>query len=152
MSKLDIATISNSLISHQGPVDAEQLKGKYLGIYFSAHWCPPCRGFTPVLRKTYNQLKSEGQPFEVIFVSSDSSVHDFNEYYDSMPWLAVDFKSNTRQQLGNFFGVSSIPTLIMIDPEGNMINRNGRNAVASNPNGFPWASDGSEYYNICTLL
>ncbi len=21
---------------------------KVIGIYFSAHWCPPCRGFTPV--------------------------------------------------------------------------------------------------------
>jgi len=22
-------------------------------IYFSAHWCPPCRGFTPVLKDFY---------------------------------------------------------------------------------------------------
>ena len=22
-------------------------------IYFSAHWCPPCRGFTPVLTDFY---------------------------------------------------------------------------------------------------
>merc|ERR1712130_667492 len=30
------------------------LDDKYVGIYFSAHWCPPCRGFTPVLAESYN--------------------------------------------------------------------------------------------------
>jgi nucleoredoxin len=24
-----------------------------LAIYFSAHWCPPCRSFTPILSKFY---------------------------------------------------------------------------------------------------
>jgi len=24
-----------------------------LGLYFSAHWCPPCRAFTPELLKEY---------------------------------------------------------------------------------------------------
>ena len=26
---------------------------KLVGVYFSAHWCPPCRGFTPVLANHY---------------------------------------------------------------------------------------------------
>jgi nucleoredoxin len=26
---------------------------KLVAFYFSAHWCPPCRGFTPVLKKFY---------------------------------------------------------------------------------------------------
>ena len=33
---------------------AEALKGKQaVALYFSAHWCPPCRGFTPQLVETY---------------------------------------------------------------------------------------------------
>ncbi len=32
----------------------EALAGKKIvAFYFSAHWCPPCRGFTPVLKKFY---------------------------------------------------------------------------------------------------
>ena len=30
-------------------VDKTVLAGKTIGVYFSAHWCPPCRGFTPKL-------------------------------------------------------------------------------------------------------
>merc|ERR1712224_750716 len=38
-------------------------------VYFSAHWCPPCRGFTPVLSKAYSAY-DQGD-VEVVFVSSD---------------------------------------------------------------------------------
>eukprot|EP00568_Trieres_chinensis_P004522 CAMPEP_0183308366 /NCGR_PEP_ID=MMETSP0160_2-20130417/21574_1 /TAXON_ID=2839 ORGANISM="Odontella Sinensis, Strain Grunow 1884" /NCGR_SAMPLE_ID=MMETSP0160_2 /ASSEMBLY_ACC=CAM_ASM_000250 /LENGTH=71 /DNA_ID=CAMNT_0025472203 /DNA_START=95 /DNA_END=307 /DNA_ORIENTATION=- len=27
-------------------------------LYFSAHWCPPCRAFTPVLSDAYGAYKS----------------------------------------------------------------------------------------------
>ena len=33
---------------------SEVFAGKdFICIYFSAHWCPPCRGFTPVLKDFY---------------------------------------------------------------------------------------------------
>ena len=57
---------------------AEKLNGKkYKLLYFSAHWCPPCRGFTPELAKTYAKLKADGKDFELVFVSSDRSEDGF---------------------------------------------------------------------------
>ena len=50
---------------------AEALAGKKaVAIYFSAHWCPPCRGFTPKLAEMYSAtFKAKGM--EIVFASSD---------------------------------------------------------------------------------
>lgn len=50
---------------------SEALNGKAVGLYFSAHWCPPCRAFTPVLAEVYRTLKHKRDDFEVVFVSGD---------------------------------------------------------------------------------
>ena len=45
---------------------------KSVALYFSAHWCPPCRGFTPVAGDFYKSVAAtDASAFEVIFVSSD---------------------------------------------------------------------------------
>jgi nucleoredoxin len=36
----------------------DALNKHVVGLYFSAHWCPPCRGFTPNLVAKYNELKA----------------------------------------------------------------------------------------------
>ena len=44
--------ISGPLLDAKGKeVDKKVLQGKTVGLYFSAHWCPPCRTFTPNLVK-----------------------------------------------------------------------------------------------------
>ena len=45
---------------------------------------PPCRGFTPRLRETYKELMKQGKPFEVIFVSSDQSEEEFDDYFEQV--------------------------------------------------------------------
>ena len=52
-------------IKLQPPAARAALEGKVYGIYFSAHWCPPCRQFTPRLAQTYNALRAAGREFEV---------------------------------------------------------------------------------------
>jgi nucleoredoxin len=41
------------------------LKQKYVMLYFSAHWCLPCRQFSPNLAKAYAKLKELREDFEV---------------------------------------------------------------------------------------
>ena len=109
-----------------------------VGVYFSAHWCGSCRQFTPVLRKVYLNLKKAGQPFEIVFCSKDTDQKGFDEYFGSMPWLAVDYKNaELRDSLSQLFAVESIPRLVMLSPEG-VLNPNAKDDVMSNENGFPW--------------
>jgi len=116
------------------------LKGKVFGLYFSAHWCPPCRAFTPQLAEWYKKdLKGKG--FEVVFVSSDRDEASFKEYFAEQPWLALDYSNRkAKEELSNLFGVRGIPSLVIVDTDGSIINAEGRAAISGDPTGaeFPW--------------
>jgi len=123
-------------------VSADELKAraKVIGLYFSAHWCPPCRGFTPELVKAYTEhLKAKG--LEIIFVSSDKSPAEFGEYFGEMPWLAIPAGDKRKDALSKVFGVEGIPTFALVDATtGETITKNARNNVSRDPTGesFPW--------------
>jgi len=135
--------LGTKFVNNKGAVvTADELKDKVLGIYFSAHWCPPCRAFTPELVKTYNALKAAGKPFEIIFASSDQDEHAFKEYHNEMPWLAVPYEDRTRKNdLSKLYGVEGIPTFVLVNSDGQLITKNGRGAVSADPQGndFPWS-------------
>jgi len=125
----------------------EAIAGKTLGIYFSAHWCPPCRSFTPILADNYKAYKERGLPFEIVFSTADRDETSFNSYRAEMAaaggdWLAIPWKdSDRRQALDSLFGVSGIPCLVIVDENGRVINSNARGAIAKDTVGdnFPWA-------------
>lgn len=66
---------------------------KSVGFYFSAHWCPPCRAFTPKLVELYNEAQTTSNGFRLVFVSSDRDETSFDEYRSTMPWPAVPLNS-----------------------------------------------------------
>ena len=113
-------------------VSAAALKDKKIGLYFSAHWCPPCRKFTPMLVKAYNEMKADGKDFEIVFVSSDRSKKDMFNYMEEteMAWLAVSFKSDERAELKKRYGGSGIPKLVIIDDDGKVITSDARGHVS----------------------
>lgn len=57
-------------------------------------------------------------------------------------WLAVPFKEcrEERALLGHDAGVISIPTIFIVGPDGEVIAKNARDAIAADPKGenFPW--------------
>lgn len=113
---------------------------KAVALYFSAHWCGPCRGFTPEFAKWYtNDLKAKG--LEVVFVSSDKDDSSFKEYFAEQPWLALPYSARDKSnELSEKFEVSGIPSIAIVDSEGNTITTDGRSAISEDPKGehFPW--------------
>merc|ERR1711902_15772 len=123
------------------------LDGKDLVLYyFSAHWCPPCRQFTPMLKDFYE----EAEGIEIVFVSSDRSAEDMASYMKEShgDWLATEHNSavanNLKQKYGEqmlvvvklitvinttFAGVSGIPCLVVCKKDGTLVTKDGRAGV-----------------------
>ena len=97
--------------------------------------CPPCKAFTPVLKHFYGVCKQNN--VEIIFISSDKSVQSFQEYFGTMPWLALPMTSQTAAYASNLssrLSVRSIPQLVVLDKHGNYITNNGKSLVANAAN------------------
>ena len=118
---------------------AATLQDKHVALYFSAHWCPPCKRFTPELAKTYAAIKAARDDFELVFVSGDRDAEQYKEYFATMPWLALPFDEKRYEGLSSHFEVEGIPTLVLLSPEGKVITTKGRAAVSADPEGkeFP---------------
>merc|ERR1712187_631511 len=139
------------------------LSGKVVALYFSAHWCPPCRQFTPVLAKIYAKAKQKNLPFEIVFVSSDDSAQEQREYMKEMhgPWLQLPYDSPQRNALKQWFGCfgakeqpnwpevqrrSGIPSLVIVSRDGKehvfdageFISTEGTAAIGRWVNKFTW--------------
>ena len=101
-------------------------------VHPSAHWCPPCREFTPRLKEFYEQANRKGKKIEVVFISSDNSEAEAMDYLREKQgdWLCVPFDSPLRWELKRRYGCwagaeretlgtagkrSGIPTLVLVD-------------------------------------
>jgi len=113
---------SHSAHSHQSSSPQQlrpmtNLDDKYLMLYFGAHWCPPCRGFTPRLVQAYTALKNSRNDFELLFVSSDHSQVEFDEYFAAMNFAAVPYPDRkAKTALSKRLQISSIPALCIFGP------------------------------------
>jgi len=92
---------------------------KYTALYFSAHWCPPCRAFTPKLVEWYKDFKPKHEDFELVFVSRDKDEAAQLEYMKEtgMPWPAVKLSAGKDPTLGKY-AAGGIPYLVLIDENG----------------------------------
>ena len=114
-------------------VKVADLADKKVAIYFSAQWCPPCRQFTPLLVNAHRELRSQGKPFEVVFVSGDQSDADMWKYVREyrMPWLVIPFGDERVRSLNARFSVRGIPRLVVVDGSGRVLSNDARGDVAS---------------------
>jgi len=142
-----IDLLGEKLLNKDGEIDtATALDGKTaVGFYFSAHWCPPCKGFTPVLAEKYKALKEAGKDFEIVFVSSDQDEDQFKSYHAEMPWLAMPYsQTKLKEDLKKKYDCKGIPYLVIVDGKTTTtITTEGRSAITADSYlvDFPFQSD-----------
>lgn len=112
-------------------------KGKYVLIDFWASWCVPCRKANPHLKELYTMYKEKG--FEIIGVSDDDSKPEAWKAAvakDALPWKHVlrgmkmtregdKINIDRSKDISSHYNISSLPTQILIDPDGKIIGRYG---------------------------
>ena len=113
---------------HNKPVKTTDFRGKYLLIDFWASWCVPCRAENPHLVAAYKTYQSKG--FEILGVSLDDE--DKRKDWlkaietDGLPWTQVSDLKGWKNEAGVLYGIRSIPSNFLIDPQGKIIARNLR--------------------------
>ncbi len=109
-------------------VDAAQYRGKYLLIDFWATMAAPAKRDLPELAKLYQKYNAKG--FEVVAVSLDNDRADLDAFLKAnpMPWPEVFEPGGMTGRLAAEFGVISLPTILLVGPDGTVIHRGLRTA------------------------
>ena len=122
-----ISVVGDKFLSGETEINADTVvKSKLVGIYFSAHWCPPCQHFTPTLANFYKEVNSKETLMEIIFANFDKEKSKFDEYRSQMPWIAIPYGDKRLAALASKFHISGIPHLVVLDSTGNVLVQNGR--------------------------
>ncbi|MDQ2868373.1 MAG: thioredoxin domain-containing protein [Verrucomicrobiota bacterium] len=109
--------------SFTGYFDEELNRKKIYALYFSAHWCPPCRKFTPQLVAFYDAAVRDHPEFEVILVSADKSADAMRqEMADAgMNWPAIEYSKVASMTAIKKYAGEGIPDLVIVDAAGRVV-------------------------------
>lgn len=103
------------------------LRGKVVMIDFWASWCRPCRMENPNVVKLYHRYHDKG--FEIYSVSLDKNRNDWTNAIknDGLVWENhVSDLNGWTSTGGAAYGITSVPSTILVDREGRIIAKNLR--------------------------
>lgn len=93
-------------------------RGNPVIIFFGATWCPACRGEMPHYKALYNKYAQRGLKFLYIDINESTRKVARFAKENSFPFLVlVDLDGS----VANDYNLIGVPTLFLLDKEGNII-------------------------------
>jgi TolA-binding protein/peroxiredoxin len=109
--------------------DLAQLQGKVVLVYYWASWCEPCKADLATLKDLQARFGRYG--FSIVGVSLDYTPEATQQLVQEyqLNWPQLYEPGGLDSPLANELGIVTVPTLILVDQQGKVVNRNLQTAV-----------------------
>jgi thiol-disulfide isomerase/thioredoxin len=104
-------------------VDVAQYRDKVVLVQYWATWCEPCKADMAQIRELQAKYAKE---LEIVSISLDSRKTDLEAYLKKspLPWHHIYEPGGLDSRLANELGVLTLPTMLLLDQQGKVANRN----------------------------
>lgn len=120
LSKGNQAPSFATVTTDKKPVVLADLKGKYVAIDTWATWCGPCKVQSPYFEKL--AIKYKDQNIQFVAISVDDDFKDWLVSAKEKSKSVLQLHVNDKDKFYKDYNLEGIPTFILIDPNGNMVN------------------------------
>ena len=111
------------------PIDTAKYRGKTVLVVFWASWATPVKDTLPGLIKAQQKYQDRG--LEIIGVNLDNERGDVDAFLKANPlaWPQIFEGGGMETRLAIEYGITSVPTMFLIDAQGKVVSRNLRTAT-----------------------
>ncbi len=102
-------------------VRLSDFKGQPVVLNFWASWCPPCKSEMPHFDKVYADVGQDVVFLMVDLVDGQRETQAKGQQYVKEQGFSFPVYFDTKQSAANAYGITSIPTTILIDAAGNAV-------------------------------